>query len=192
MNFKEHSFEAVAYFTARLMYSLNIYAKEKKMFYKENNKTLYRGIKMPYSCLLFYERAKGKIIVFSSFMSTTENIIAAIKFSGRKNSIELYEANRLFSVIFFIDNKWENNWISNGINIKNESNYKKEKEILFQPFSFYLVKDVNIDLENYKADIYLDTIGKTQILEENLNNNSEIVYIYSKNVIEVINHLKTE
>ena len=191
MNFKEHSFEAVAYFTARLMYSLNTYAKEKKMFYEENNKTLYRGIKMPYSCLLFYERAKGKIIVFSSFMSTTENIIAAIKFSGRKNSIELYEANRLFSVIFFIDNKWENNWISNGINIQNISNYKKEKEILFQPFSFFYLKDVSINFENYTVDIFLETIGKTEILEEKLKNYKDIEYNKSKNIIEVINEINT-
>ena len=67
-----------------------------------------------------------------------------------------------------------------------------KKKLYFNHFSFYLVKDVNIDLENYKADIYLDTIGKTEILEENINSNSEIVYNYPKNVIEVINHLKTE
>ena len=161
------------------------------MFYKENNKTLYRGIKIPYSCLLFYERAKGKIILSSSFMSTTENIIAALKFSCRKNSEELYKANHLFSVIFFIDNKWENKWISNGINIKNISIYKKEKEILFQPFSFFRLKDISINLENYTADIFLETIGKTEILEEKLKNGDEIVYNESKNIIEVINYINT-
>ena len=93
--------------------------------------------------------------------------------------------------MFFINNKWENNWISNGIRIENESKYKKEKEILFQPFSFYLVKDVSINLENYTADIYLDTVGKNEILEESLNNSSEIIYNNAKNIIEVINYLNT-
>ena len=191
INFQENSYEAIAYFTSRLMYSLNSYAKDKKMFYTKNNQTLYRGIKLPYSSLLPYERAKGKIILFSSFTSTSESIFYAKRFSGRDNSKELYQANNLFSVIFLIENKWENNWISNGINIEYVSKYKKEKEILFQPFSFYLVKDVNIDLENYTADIYLDTVGKTEILEENLKNNSEIVYNKSKNTIEIINYLST-
>ena len=94
-----------------------------------------------------------------------------------------------FQVLFLINNKWESNWISNGIDIKNESKYKKEKEILFLPFSFYLVKDVYIDLENYTADIYLDTVGKTEILEKNLNSSSEIIYNKSKNIIEIMNYL---
>ena len=41
-----------------------------------------------------------------------------------------------------------------------ESEYKEEKEILYQPFSFYYVKDVKINHENYTADIYLETIGR--------------------------------
>ena len=167
------------------MYSLNSYAKKKKMFYQENNKTLYRGVKLPYSSLLLYERAKGKIVLFSSFTSASESIFCAKRFCGRENSKELYEANCLFSVILLINNKWENKWISNGINIQKESKYKKEKEILFQPFSFYLLKDVNINLENYTADIYLDTIGKTEILEEKLKDNIDIEYNYSKNIIEI-------
>ena len=134
INFPDNAYEAVAYFTARLMYSLNSYAREKKMFYKKNNQTLYRGIKLPYSSLLPYKRAKGLIILFSSFTSTSESIISAKKFCERDHSKELYEANCFFSVKFLINNKWEKNWISNGINIKNESKYKYEKEIIFQPF----------------------------------------------------------
>ena len=40
-----NSFEVVAYFTARLMYSLNNYAKEEGEYYDSDKTDLYRGIK---------------------------------------------------------------------------------------------------------------------------------------------------
>ena len=151
------------------------------------SKIIFRGIKIPYSCLLPYERAKGKIILLSSFTSTSLSKEKALFFAGRKDSLELYKTNLLYSVLFIIKNKWENNWISNGINIQEESKYKKEKEILYQPFSFYFVTDIQIDNKMYIADIYLETIGKTQILEEEIKKGKEIVYNESKNIIEVKN-----
>ena len=167
------------------MYSLNSYAKNNSKYFNENEVTLYRGIKIPYSCLLPYERAIGKIIILTAFTSTSESKSKVIKFSGRNNSRELYKTNQLFSVIFYIKNLWKENWISNGINVQEESAYK-EKEILFQPFSFYFVSNVEINLEQYTADIYLETIGKTQILEEEIKQGKEIIFnestktIYSK------------
>ena len=77
-------YESIAYFTARLMYNLNSYAVKNNMFYNLNNKELYRGIKIPYSCLLPYERANGKIIILSSFTSTSENKKKSIKFFRKK------------------------------------------------------------------------------------------------------------
>ena len=88
------------------MYSLNSYSKEKNMFFQENNKTVYRGVKLPYSSLLLYERAKGKIVLFSSFTSASRSIFCEKRFCGRENSKELYEANCLFSVILLMDFKW--------------------------------------------------------------------------------------
>ena len=180
-------YESVAYFTGRLMYSLNSYAQKNKKFFTDNEKIVYRGIKIPYSSLLSYERAKGKIILLSSFTSTSESKEASLIFSGRKNSQELFKTNLLFSVLFIITNLWKKNWISNGINIQEESKYKKEKEILFQPFSFYYVSDVKINLKDYTADIYLKTIGKTDILEEKIKNEKEkeIIYNKSKNIVEL-------
>ena len=184
MNPKISTYEVVSYFTARLMYSLNSYAiKNSKYFTLEE--TLYRGIKMPYSNLLPYERAKGKIIILTSFTSTSQKEAKAKSFSGRCASSSIYITNLLFSVIFIIKNIYKNNWISNGINIQELSMYPGEKEILFQPFSFYYVIDVKIDLKNYTADIYLETIGKTKILEEELKNGKEIRYNKTDNIIEI-------
>ena len=183
MNSKINSYESIAYFTARLMYSLNSYASKNKLFF-ETKKVLYRGIKIPYSCLLPYERAKGKIIILSGFTSTSENKGKALKFSGRNKSKELYKVRQCFSVLYIIKNKWKKNWVSSGINIQNESSYKEE-EILYQPFSFYYVEDVKINLKKYTADIYLKTIGKKEILEEKIKEGKEIFFNKIENLIEL-------
>ena len=165
---KPNYYESISYFTARLMYSLNSYAEKNKKYFNLNKKQIYRGVKMPYSCLLQYERAKHKIILLPSFTSTSRNISTAKNFAGRENTYSLYKANLYFSVIFNIINYYKKEWISNGINIQNEAEYSTEEEVLFQPFSFYYVKDIQINFKNYTAEIFLKTIGKVEILEEKI------------------------
>ena len=84
-----------------------------------------------------------------------------------------------------IKNFTKKQWISNGIDIQKESQYTTEKEILYQPFSFYYVRDVQIDIKNYLADIYLDTIGKTEILEEKIKIGKEIEYNKKEGIMQV-------
>jgi serine/threonine protein kinase len=184
MNSKFNSYDTIAYFTARLMYSLNSYGETNKMYFNES-KNVLRGIKVPYSSLLPYERAIGKVILLSSFTSTSQSEKAARNFSGRKRAGDQYKNNLLFSVIYIIKNCYEKDWVSNGINIMQESHYKKEQEILYQPFSFYFVKDVKINKENYTADIYLETIGKTEILEEELKAGKIIEFNPNKKIMQV-------
>jgi hypothetical protein len=186
MNSKSNFFEPVAYFTARLMYHLNSFANKKKSYYNENEHKLHRGIKIPYSSLLPYERAIGKIILFSAFTSTSEDKKRAEKWAGRKKPKSLYKTNKNFSVVFIITNNHKNNWISNGINIQKISVFQHEKEILYQPFSFYKVKEVKIEHEKYSADIHLETIGKCEILEEKIKLNKQIKYNKDENIMEVV------
>ena len=184
MNSKMNSFDTIAYFTSRLMHSLNTYGRDNHMYYDKNNKILRRGIKLPYSNLLPYERAVGKIILLSSFTSTSEEEATARNFSGRKTSKEQYKTQKKFSVIYIITNNYKNNWVPNGINVQEESAYKNEKEILFQPFSFYYVRKIDINKENYTADIYLETVGKIEILEEKIKRGKILSYNKSYNIME--------
>ena len=186
MNQNINLFDAVSYFTARLMYSLNNYAKQEEKYYDLNRKELYRGMNLPYSSILPYERAKGKIIALSSFASTSEDAKLAEKFSGRRNTKSLYDTKKRFSVILKITNYYKKDWISNGIKLEDISLYGSEKEIIFLPFSFYYVRDVQIDLYNYKADIFLETIGKKEILEEKIKIGKEIKYNEKEKIMEVI------
>ena len=93
MDSKMNSYEPIAYFTARLMYSLNKYAEKNKKFLTEDKKELHRGIKLSYSNLLPYERAKGKIILLSAFTSTSENEGLAKRWAGRNDTLKLYKTN---------------------------------------------------------------------------------------------------
>ena len=184
MNSKFNSYDTIAYFTARLMYSLNNYGETNKMYFKET-KNVLRGIKIPYSSLLPYERAIGKVILLSSFTSTSQSEIAARTFSGRNKAEEQYKSKLLFSVIYIIKNYCQEDWISNGINIMQESKYEKEEEILYQPFSFYFVRNVVINKEDHTADIYLETIGKMEILEEQLKVGKSIEFNPNKKIMQV-------
>ena len=169
------------YFTSRFMYYLNTYAIKLKKYYCNNKAILEKEIKLLYSELLQFERVIGKIIIFPSFLLIKKSL-----FSGRKYAKEKYNKHKIFSVIMFITNNYENkNWISNAIDITSKDSYKGEKEILFLPFSFFLVKDIKIDTKNYTADIYLETIGKTEILEEEIKKGKQIIYNEKEKIMEV-------
>ena len=140
---------------------------------------------MVYSKILPYVRAKGKVILFSAFTSTSDDEKVAKNWAGRNDTKKLYKNTLRFSVVFTIKNCWKEKWISNGIDIQGISQYHKEKEILYQPFSFYFVRDVRIDIENYIADIDLETIGKEEILEEKIKLGKEIKYNEKERKIEI-------
>ena len=186
MNIDQELDESVAYFISRLIYSLNTYASKNNMFCIEDKKKLYMGITLPYSRILSYEKVKGKIITFPRFISTTEREFLAINRARRGESIDLYQEIKNFSVLFIITNINNNNRISNGINIQNISDYRAEKEILFLPFSFFKVKSVEVDANNYTADIYLETIGKNEILENQIKNGKHIQYDSILNTMKIV------
>ena len=186
MKSKMKYYEPVAYFTSRLMFSLNKYAIRKGKYFNKDQKVLHRGAKLYYSCLLPYERAKGKIILLSAFTSTSERDSVARTWAGRGNEREIYKNSSKFSVVFHITNVFkQNNWISNGIDVKDSAVYETEKEILFQPFSFYRVIDVNLNEDNFTADISLETIGKKEILEEQIKLGKKIEYNEKENIMEI-------
>ena len=146
-NLDMNNFEPKAYFASRFIYSLNSYAHRKDKYCTKNEKILYRGVKKSYINLLPYERAKGKIILLSSIISSFEEEKMINPYAKYKN------AKSQFSTIFYIKNIYKKNYIPNGIIITDVSEFKYEKECLFQPFSFFYVKDIEIDLNKYVAKI---------------------------------------
>ena len=109
----------------------------------------------------------------------------AKRWAESSNSKIIYKIHLKFSVIFIIKNNNKKSWISNGIKISDISSYKSEKQILYLPFTFYYVNDVKIDIENYLADIYLETIGKNEILEEKIKLGKEIEYNEMEGMMQI-------
>ena len=161
------------------MYSLNVYVTENDKYFIEDGKILFRGTKMNLSSLLAYEEEKGRIITLTSFTSISEEKKQAVKFAKTKNK-------DMFSVMYYVKNLYNKNWISNGVNIQDIARYKKEKEILFQPFSFYILTDVSIKFDERKAEISLETIGKKEILELSIQDGKKIQYNKDLNIIEPV------
>ena len=160
-------YELFLYFISRIMYGLNSYANEYNQYYKENKKILFMGDKLYYSSLLPFERAVGKIILLTRFILTTNEEHIAKTNAGRGNEKQVYNTEYKFSVIFYITNLYSNEqWISNCIDEHYCLNDKNGHKILFLPFSFFRVIKVDLDINNYKADIFLETIGKKEILEK--------------------------
>ena len=67
--------------------------------------------------------------------------------------------------------------------IKIQIKEKKKKDFLFQPFSFYMFKKVESDIQIYKADFYIEIIGKKEILEEKIKHEKEIKYNEKENIM---------
>ena len=181
---KECTYEEVNYVTSRMMTYIdcsNFYP-----FYGKDKAILRRGVKMPYSNLLPYIRAIGKIITFISFVLTREKESTAKNNSGRYKSKEQYRTCKIFSVIFNIINNCHKNWIPNCFRLQ-EKLENNEEDVIFRPFTFFFVKKVDIDINNYTADIYLETIGKTEILEEKIKLGKSIIYNEKEKIMEVVN-----
>ena len=164
------------------MYALNYFATKSNCFYYEK-KTLYRGSKDTYINLLPLERLKGKIILFSAFTSISESKEVALEFSSREKIEGIYKAKKLFSVIYTIKNYVKENCIPCGINIQSLSKFKNEKEVLFQPFSFYFVENVKFDYKKYYVDVYLEAISKKEIFEEKMKKGGKVRYDKKNNLM---------
>ena len=63
--------------------------------------------------------------------------------------------------------------------------YQNEKEILFQPFSFFILDDVKIDKNIQQIYIYMIAVGKCEILENEVKNSSNIVEIVYNSVLNI-------
>ena len=184
------AYKKFSYFIALLLYGLNDYNGEKKGLKK--NIKLFRGLKMSYINLSFYERNKNNIITFPSLTSCSIDKNIAECFCGRKKSIyypdkfcriEERKKDGQFSVLIIIDYQYKKDWIPSAFSIIDFSVNQFEKEYIFQPFSFFKIQNIEIDFDKYEANIYLMNIGKKKILENFIKKNNIIKYNEKENIM---------
>ena len=176
------AYDKIGFFVSDLMFCLNEYGVfEEKGVVADT--TLYRGTKLNYIDLLLYERNIGKIITLPSFTSTSVEKRVAENFSGRK---DLNSNKGLFSVIFNIKIKDNENYCPAAFDIQGISKFESEKEILIQPFTFFRIKEVKTDLKLLKADIILEVIRKPEVLENYIKDKNKLTYNEKEDIVEVI------
>ena len=168
--------EKTGYFLSGLSYSLDLFGEEKKTGVNQEI-TLYRGVTLSYINLLPYKNNIGNIITFPNFISSSTSLDTAKGFAYSGNSNE-------FTVIFTIKYRYKDNWVPNAVFVDDISDCKGEEERLFQCYSFFIIKSVKIDIDKKTADIDLETIGRTSILEEEIKKGKKIRYNYKEGALE--------
>ena len=93
----------------------------------------------------------------------------------------------MFSTILNIKYDWDKDLFPLCFNISEITNFRSEKEYLFHPFSFFKINDFKIDISKNILELSLETIGKTEILEEQIKNGKKIILNEKKNLIEIKN-----
>ena len=179
------AYDKTSYFMSGLMYCLNLFGNEQKN--QTSELKLYRGMRLDIITLLPYKNCEGKLIVFASFTSTSIDLAPAKDFSFRNKSTEYRKNMGIYSVIFYINFNLKSNWFPNGIDVHGLSLYGYEKEILFQPFTFFKITKVDIDFDNNTADINLEVIGRKEVLEEKVKEGKMITYNEKEGIMEIVN-----
>ena len=187
-NLDSLAYDKIGYFVSDFMYCLNKYGEFKKTGIN-NNTTLYRGVRINLIDLLFYKRNKNKLITFPSFTSSSLDINDLDIFTDINETAEYRKQKGLFSVIFTINYN-----VSRYTNIGKyypvcfditQLNQCGEKEVLFQPFTFFKIKKVDIDLDNYIADITLKAVKKLDILELYIKDKYKLKYNKIYKIVEI-------
>ena len=173
----------IAYFVSSLMFALN-----NRNTGLKSQETLYRGMNIDFSNVIKYYLnyiKDNNIISFPSFTSTSTSEKTAESFIKKNNDT--------FGVLFKISYKYrEKLWKCLAINISSLSAFKNENECLFLPFTFYKIKNFNLNIENRLVKIELDCIFKKEILEEKLNEKNNIIYSKKNNIMELDNEISIE
>ena len=195
LNLDNNAYEKIAYFVGKLMYKLNNSGEENA--YKNNNHiTLYRGMRnLNYLDVLSYQIHQGKKICFQTFVSTSEKQIVSQNFSKNSSLINNNQINLIFSMRIEIDHYWKEGWKPLCFDIENYSAHPGEAEFLFHPFSFFIIKEFNVDFGNNIATLKLESINKNKILEEELkaeNFHKKIHYNKNEKILELKEKINNE
>ena len=180
-------YEKAGYLIGGIMYKLNEYGLNKNKGKKEKC-ILYRGIYLNYLDALVYTKNSGKIISFQTFLSTSSHKSVANFFSRiERTPLEEKKNQSMFSTLINIKYNWEEGFFPLCFDISELSKYKHEKELLFHPYSFFRINNYDIDLIENILTLDIETIGKKEILEEQIKLGKKIRLNESQKFLEIEN-----
>ena len=179
-------YKRIKYFVANLMHSIVQYGKKNKKAV-ENDCTFYRGLELNIIDFLEFLKNNDNIITFPSFLSVTKKREYAELSSNRKSHFERKNINELYSMIMSFKYSNQGNYEPSIYDLKDLSKFPEEEEHVILPFTFFKVKKITTDSLKLICDIELEIIGKKEILENKIGDNTIIKYDFNQNIMTSIN-----
>ena len=179
----------IFFFLARYMKSLDMLNK----YYPQN---IYLNLEKKISLdnLKRFSKLRGKIIVFNTFLTPKED-----KIEKENSSIFTNFINYLY---YLFNNKEETD---NNQNTKEKCLYKtkiqimydydkknvgncyvKDSFFIFQFFSFFKIRNAEVNKKKLEGTILLDCIGRREIFEKKFNVIGNFIYNSGENIISIV------
>ena len=175
-------FDYTGYFTGNLMYRIVQYGKKAKKGVTQGN-LLYKGIKLDFINLLEFINNDKLIISFAHFLMISPRKELALLKSERNQTLTDRKNQNLFSVILNIEYYYDNNYEPSIYDINELMPYPDEEEFIALPFTFFEVKRIEYNTKNMDADIYLNVVGKSEILENKIKKGKKLVYDMNRKIM---------
>ena len=101
-------------------------------------------------------------------------------FSKRNMEVQERKEKQFYSVILKLDYLYDDGYKPSIIDIRDLQPYPNDENYIILPFTFFILKKINIDSDKYLADIELDIIGKNESLESQIKNDDKKVLDFDK------------
>ena len=164
------------------MWRIVQYGKQAKKGVTQGN-LLYKGIKLDFINLLEFIKNDKLIISFAHFLMISPRKELALLKSERNLALADRKNQNLFSVILNIEYYYDNNFEPSIFDINELMPYPDEEEFIALPFTFFEVKKIEYNTKNMDADIYLNVIGKSEILENKIKKGKKLVYDENRKIM---------
>ena len=174
---EENVNDKISYFISNIIFSFN----ENYKNVNQRKKFLFKSIKTNLIDLLLYKKNEEGIITIPYFLHTSINEEETIKNSGINEvsykEIKLRKKQEIFNVFIKIEYNYKND--------NYPSCFEYNNECIFMPFTFFKIKSAKIDIVRNISNIELIVVNKKEILENYLNENSELIYDEFSNSVKI-------
>ena len=116
---------------------------------------LYRGFSIKKADIFLYKACEGDIFCYPSFTSMSSKKEVSYNF-GKIDNIENSALGNKCACIISVEYNIKNGYYVQECNFKEFSEYRKEEERLFPPFSFFKIKKVKFCVKELYENEYFD------------------------------------
>ena len=163
----------IGYFAGNLMYSIVQYGKNEGKGI-DSGYTFYKGMELNIIDLLEFLKNRDNEITFPYFFAISEKKQFAEITSKRYKTEKERKSKEIYSVIMEIKYLYDDGYEPCIYNLNDLCQYPDEEEFIILPFTFLILKKITINSKNLTADLELEVIGKTEILEEKIKESKTI------------------